>query len=180
MAQKRSFIIKLARSAVVVIAVLFIGLCLVLPVVGQEGDFPDQVGIEIGASVGMLLIPDIPSMTTFGVSGGAYIRPGVEIGLAYNHAGMSLLGIELASIDLIDGFLSVDISPKKRFGLLVRLGGSYLRSNVLGEGIGGFLLLAGLGARIAPIDMLELFAQYTARFKYGLLNAVEAGIRIRF
>jgi len=165
-------------SSVVVLLVL----CLAFACSGQEAGSTSESNIELGASVGMLIFSgtDIPSFTTFGINGGGYVRPGVEIGLAYSRAGISFLGIELMSINLFDGFVGVDLSPANRFGVLLRLGGSYLQANALGEGVGGMTALAGLGLRISPIDMMDIFAQYTARFRSGLLSTIEAGIKFRF
>ena len=119
------------------LVVALLSLCLVLPSYGQELDVPAQSNIELGGFAGMLLFSDstIPSLTIFGITGGAYIRPGMVIGLAYSHAGISFLSIELISINFFDAFVSVDLSPAKQFGMLLRLGGSYLQANALGEGL---------------------------------------------
>lgn len=154
-----------------------------LPVCAQE-QMPNfgTSSVGLGGSVGMLFFgdTDLPSFTTFGVSGGAYLRPGVEIGIAYSRAGISFLGIELMSINLFDVYLGADLSPAERFGILLRLGGCYLQANALGEGIGGLVVLAGAGLRLSPIEMVDIFALYNARFRNDLLNSIEAGIRVRF
>jgi len=170
------------RVAKLLSVVAFLSFFLVLPSYGQASDAAVQSNIELGGFAGMLFFSDsdLPSFATFGIAGGAYISPGVEIGLAYSRAGISFFGIELMSINLFDAFVSVDLSPAERFGILLRLGGSYLQVNALGEGIGGMVALAGLGLRISPIDMMDVFAQYSARFKNGLISTIEAGIRVRF
>lgn len=171
------------KFAMYLSVIVLLCLYIVLPGYGQEpGPAAAHSNIELGGFAGMLLFPDsdLPSFATFGVTGGAYIRSGVEIGLAYSRAGISFFGLELMSINLFDAFVSIDLSPAKRFGVLLRLGGSYLQANALGEGVGGLLLLAGVGFRISPIEMMDLFAQYNARFKYGLISTFEAGIRFRF
>lgn len=158
-------------------------LCVITPCLGQElGASEPQANIGLAGTIGMLFFgdTDLPSFTTFGVSGGAYLRPGVEIGIAYSRAGISFLGIELMSINLFDVYLGADLSPAERFGILLRLGGCYLQANALGEGIGGLVVLAGAGLRISPIEMVDIFALYNARFRNDLLNSIEAGIRVRF
>jgi len=126
------------RVAKLLSVVAFLSFFLVLPSYGQASDAAVQSNIELGGFAGMLFFSDsdLPSFATFGIAGGAYISPGVEIGLAYSRAGISFFGIELMSINLFDAFVSVDLSPAERFGILLRLGGSYLQVNALGEGIG--------------------------------------------
>jgi hypothetical protein len=162
---------------------LLLGFCLVLPSYGQTAVSPVvQSSFELGGFAGMIILPDasLSSLTTFGIRGGAFVTPRIEVGMAFSRAGISFLGVQLASINLFDGFASVDLMPTRQFGVLLRLGGSYILAEALGEGAGGFALLAGFGLRISPLDMIDFVAQYNARLRNGLLSTIEAGIRIRF
>jgi hypothetical protein len=123
---------------------------------------------------------DIASMSTWGLAAAVDVGTSFEIGLAYSRASVSFLGIELMSVSLVDAYLGTDLSRDKAYGLFLHLGASYLQANALGEGLGGVLGLVGVGFRMSPISSLDLFGQYTGRFKYGLLSTFEAGAYFRF
>jgi len=174
---------RMSKLAKLLSVVAFLSLCVVLLGNCQAlGTSVVQANFELGGSAGIIMLPDasLSSLTTFGISGGTFVLPGVEIGLAFSRAGISFLGVELASISLLDGFACVDLMPAQRFGVLLRLGGTYILAEALGEGAGGFAALVGLGLRISPIDMLDLVAQCNVRLRNGLMGTVEAGIRVRF
>jgi hypothetical protein len=160
-------------GAVLVVFVLAIGV-LAIPAVAQQTSF------DVGLSFGLLLIPDAGSMATVGGAFGVSISDSVEFRISYWRASMSFLGITIMSIDVFDAALVLDLAPSSPVGIYVFGGGAYLLAGVLGEGIGGAAITAGLGLRAEPTESVKIYVEYRPLIKYDILHVVQVGASIAF
>jgi len=146
-----------------------------------QGAPAESQGIELGASFGLFFIADV-ELATLGGFASAELSDGIALKVAYSHAGVDFLGLELLGIDFLEASLLFDVAPGSPVGAYVQGGATYIlmTDNLQGESIGGALFLAGAGIRLSLSDFLVLRAGYVGRFKYGVMHSAVAEVSVRF
>lgn len=146
-----------------------------LPTTGQ-----DAAGLDVGLSFGLLIFPEVGSMSTVGGSFGFAVSDTVAFRIAYWRAGLSILGISIFSINVFDAAILIDLLPGSPVGIYVFGGGAYLFADLFGEGGGGAAFTAGLGLRATPTESLRVYVEYRPVIKYEVLHVVQVGASILF
>jgi len=141
---------------------------------------PDSTSVQIAVATGLMWFPDIESLSTVGGFIGFSLGPQISARLSYWHAGISFLGISLLSIDAFDLSVVFDIMAGSRFAFYATAGAGYLLAGAAGQGISGFMASAGLGLRISPDEMLDLYVEYRPLIRNGVLHTIQGGIALVF
>ena len=172
--------VRLVLALVAIATLLILATPVALVAQGTAVPSAPSRGIELGVTGGLVLPPGIQALPTIGVSAGVSLSDLVSLKFGYSHAGISLLGTELASIDFFDLAILLETSWREPFGIYGFGGGSHVLAGALGESIGGAVLLGGLGIRLSPADFMNIRLGYVARVRNGVIHVVEAGISFRF
>jgi hypothetical protein len=170
------------RVFLVALCCLFISVS-ATTVVGQtlsQQTSPASQGIEVGASFGLIWVPEIMSLRNMGAFASMRLNDHIALKVAYSHAGVALLGFELLGIDFLEASLVLDVASTRPFGAFVLGGGTYILTSALGEGGSGVAILAGVGIRLTPVEFMTIRVGYVARIKYGVLHGGAAEVSIRF
>lgn len=168
----------LALGVLVILICAYVGFSL-----SAEQSLPnngDGKTIDLGASAGLLWFPGTQSLSTLGVFMGVDLAPGVGVRISYNHAGISLLGLEIVGLSVLDVEGLLYIAPESKFSLYGFAGGGYILAGVLGEALSGAFLSGGIGLRVTPMASFGIYVQYRAHVKSGVMHLMDAGISIRF
>jgi len=172
--------VRLVLALVAMATSLFLAMPVALVAQGTAVASAPSRGIEFGVTGGLLLLPGIQALPTIGVSAGVRLSDLTYLQFGYSHAGISLFGTELASVDFFDLAILLETSWREPFGIYGFGGGSYVLAGALGESIGGAAILGGLGIRLSPADFMNIRLGYVARIRAGVIHFAEAGISFRF
>jgi len=179
MRRENGIALRLRSGGVAVLLVLLV-FSIVLTAQSNVWASTSGRGIEIGVTGGLLLVPSITSLATFGVSAGVSLSDYSALRFAVSHAGLGMFGVELYGITFLDLAAQFETSWRQPLGIYGFGGASYVLAGGLGESVTGVVFLGGLGVRISPADFMTIRLGDTIRAKNGAMHVLEAGLAFRF